>query len=35
LTAFMSDVLDKITIPAVKTNVFKIINERFNWELEL
>ena len=35
LTAFMSDVLDKITIPAVKAKVFKTINERFNWELEL
>jgi len=35
LTAFMSDVLDKITIPSVKAKVFKTINERFNWELEL
>ncbi|MEN9972284.1 MAG: Fe-S cluster assembly protein SufD [Bacteroidota bacterium] len=35
LTAFMSDVLDKITIPAVRVKVFKTINERFNWELEL
>lgn len=35
LTAFMSDVLDKITIPAVRAKVFKTINERFNWELEL
>lgn len=35
LTAFMSDVLNKITIPAVKAKVFKTINERFNWELEL
>jgi Fe-S cluster assembly protein SufD len=35
LTAFMSDVLDKITIPSVKAKAFKTINERFNWELEL
>ncbi len=35
LTAFMSDVLDKITIPEVKAKVSKIINQRFNWELEL
>ena len=35
LTAFMSDVLDKITIPEVKAKVFKTINKRFNWELEL
>jgi Fe-S cluster assembly protein SufD len=35
LTAFMSDVLDKITIPAVRAKVFKTINARFNWELEL
>jgi len=35
LTAFMSDVLEKITIPAVKTKVIKTINERFNWELNL
>ena len=35
LTAFMSDVLDKITIPEVKAKVFKSINQRFNWELEL
>jgi Fe-S cluster assembly protein SufD len=35
LTAFMSDVLDKITIPAVRAKVFQTINERFNWELEL
>lgn len=35
LTAFISDVLNKITIPAVKAKVFKTINERFNWELEL
>jgi Fe-S cluster assembly protein SufD len=35
LTAFMSDVLDKITVPSVKAKVFKTINERFNWELEL
>ena len=35
LTAFMSDVLDKITIPEVKAKVFKTINQRFNWELEL
>ncbi len=34
LTAFMSDVLDKITIPAVKTKVHRTINKRFNWELE-
>jgi Fe-S cluster assembly protein SufD len=34
LTAFMSDVLDKITIPEVKAKVFKTINKRFNWELE-
>lgn len=34
LTAFMSDVLDKITIPAVKTKVYQTINKRFNWELE-
>lgn len=33
LTAFMSDVLEKITIPAVKTKVVKTINDRFNWEL--
>lgn len=35
LTAFMSDVLDKITVPAVKTMVYQTINKRFNWELEL
>ena len=35
LTAFVSDVLDKITIPAVRAKVFKTINERFNWELTL
>lgn len=35
LTAFMSDVLDKITIPEVKAKAFKTINKRFNWELEL
>jgi hypothetical protein len=35
LTAFMSDVLEKISVPAVKAKVFKTINERFNWELEL
>jgi Fe-S cluster assembly protein SufD len=35
LTAFMSDVLEKITIPAVKTKVIKTVNERFNWELNL
>jgi Fe-S cluster assembly protein SufD len=35
LTAFMSDVLDKITIADVKEKVYKKINERFNWELEL
>jgi hypothetical protein len=28
-------VLDKITIPEVKAKVFKTINKRFNWELEL
>jgi Fe-S cluster assembly protein SufD len=35
LTAFMSDVLDKITVPSVKEKVFEVINKRFNWELTL
>lgn len=35
LTAFMSDVLEKISVPAVKEKVFEVINERFNWDLSL
>ncbi|MFM6934155.1 MAG: Fe-S cluster assembly protein SufD [Flavobacteriales bacterium] len=35
LTAFMSDVLDKVKNPAVKEKIFEVINRRFNWELTL
>jgi Fe-S cluster assembly protein SufD len=35
LTAFMSDVLGKISIPEVKNKVVEVINKRFDWELTL
>jgi Fe-S cluster assembly protein SufD len=35
LTAFMSDVLGKISIPEVKNKVVEVINNRFDWELTL
>jgi Fe-S cluster assembly protein SufD len=35
LTAFMSDVLGKISISEVKNKVVEVINKRFDWELTL
>ena len=35
LTAFMSDVLGKISIPEVKNKVVEVINNRFDWEITL
>jgi Fe-S cluster assembly protein SufD len=35
LTAFMQDVFEKITSPAVVTFLNQVLSERFNWDLSV